>query len=95
MTDQTQVSKPLSARIWPWLFAALGVFYLAAAVRGGEEVIYSTLKGIGFLLAAPQACLDQFASGRLTERATKLINGLGYVGVVLLAIGLFMDIFNL
>jgi hypothetical protein len=95
MTDQAQGTKAFGASIWPWLFAALGIVYLLAAVRGGEEVTYSALKGIGFLLATPQARLDHVGRGRVSERAVKLLNGLGYLGIALIATGLIMDVFNL
>lgn len=95
MTDQVQGTKAIGVGIWPWLFAALGVFYLLAALRGGEEVTYSALKGIGFLLAAPQAWLDHVGRDRVPEKAEKLLNGLGYLGIALLAIGLILDLLNL
>lgn len=95
MTDQAQGTKAFGASIWPWVFAALGIVYLLTAVRGGEEVTYSALKGIGFLLATPQAWLDHVGRGRVSERAVKLLNGLGYLGIALIATGLIMDIFNL
>ncbi len=95
MTDHAETAKPLSARIGPWVFTALGAIYLIAAARGGEEVTYSTLKGIGFLLATPQACFELIAPGRLSGKATKLIHGIGYLGIAFVATGLMMDIFNL
>lgn len=85
MENSAQVSsRPVIARLWPWLFFAIGVFRLADWAHGGRQDWGRLLSGIGFLLMAPGA--SSIAISRTTpttDRRARLLLALTVAGAAL------------
>lgn len=52
-SSQHVAARPLISRLWPWMFAAIGVFNIADWIHGGCQNIPTLLVGVGFILMAP------------------------------------------
>ena len=54
-SSQQVAARPLISRVWPWMFAAIGLFDLADWIYGGRQNLLMLLAGIGFILMVPGA----------------------------------------
>ena len=89
--------QPKSGRFLAILFFAVGIFYLADWLYGGQSATYRLLAGLGFVLMAPNAYFNpinlampvrNIFKPQMRPNASKPAQYIGLIGLLILVAGL-------